>query len=209
MKRIFGVCLLLILTASAYGQEADATQVTKEKTFTGDPVEFTCKHPVTDEKIPLQVILPKGWMRNPAFGTVVYQPANSDDYYEPPMIEFQARCEGECNAEAIPGNIEGYIQRLKDGWKKLSTGDPELDKLGTIVEIIKEEKSEGQWLLEVKLTYPEGVSDAMYPPRYWIYRFLHNEDDPYYIFIKGKVPVDLADVFLSDVYGSCLSTAQR
>jgi len=208
MKRIFGVCLLLIFVASVYGQKAEATKVTKEKTFIGDPIEFTCKQPNTDEDIPLKVVLPKGWKLNPDFGTVVYQPANSDDYYEPPRIEFQAMCEGECKAEAIPGNIEEYIQRLKDGWKKLSTGNPELDKLGTKVEIIKEEKSEGQWLFEVKLTYPDGVSSAMYPPRYWIYYFLHNAQDPYFIFIKGKVPVNLADQFLSDVCASCLSTAK-
>ncbi len=208
MKRIFCVCLLLFFVASAYGQKTEENKGANEKTFIGDPIEFTCKQPNTDEDIPLKVVLPKGWKLNPDFGTVVYQPANSDDYYEPPKIEFQVRCEGECKAEAIPGNIEEYIQRLKDGWKKLSTGDPELDKLGTNVEIIKEEKSEGQWLFEVKLTYPEGVSDAMYPPRYWIYRFLHNVQDPYFILINGKVPVNLADQFLSDVCASCLSTAK-
>jgi len=195
MKRIFSVCLLLIFAALAYGQKAEETKITNEKIFTGDRVEFTCKRPNTDESIPLKVVL-------------VYQPANADDYYEPPRIEFEARCEGECKAEAIPENIEGYIQRLKDGWKKLSTGNPELDILGTNVEIIKEEKSEGQWLFEVKLTYPKGVSSAMYPPRYWIYRFLHNAQDPFFILIKGKVPVSLDDQFLSDVYASCLSTAK-
>jgi len=41
MKRIFGVCLLLIFVASVYGQKAEATKVTKEKTFIGDPIEFT------------------------------------------------------------------------------------------------------------------------------------------------------------------------
>lgn len=209
MKRITCVYLSLIFFVVAYGQKAEEKKVTNEKTFIGDPAEFTCKQPLTEESIPLKVILPKGWKLNPYFGTVVYQPANADDYYEPPSIEFQAKCEGECKAEAIPGNIEGYIQRLKAGWKTLSTGDAELDKLGTNVEIIKEEKSEGQWLFEVKLTYPEGVSDAMFPPRYWIYRFLHNAEDPFFILIKGKVPVNLADEFLSDVSASCLSTAKQ
>jgi len=208
MNRIFSVYLLVIFAAVAYGQKAEETKVTNEKTFAGEPMEFTCKQPNTDESIPLKVFLPKGWKLNSDFGTIVYQPANADDYYEPPRIEFQVRCEGECKAEAIPGNVEGYIQRLKAGWKKLATGDPELDMLGTNVEIIKEEKSEGQWLFEVKLTYPEGVSSAMYPPRYWIYRFLHNAQDPYFILINGKVPVNLADQFLSDVCASCLSTTK-
>ena len=208
MKRILHVCLLLSFVALAHGQKAEDSKVTNQEVFSGDPIEFTCKRPNTEESIPLKVILPKGWKLNPDFGTVVYQPANSDDYYEPPSIEFQARCEGECKAEAIPGNIEEYIQRLKDGWKTLSTGNPEFDKLGTNVEILKEEKSEGQWLFEVKLTYPEGVSSAMYPPRYWSYRFIHNAQDPFFILIKGKVPVNLADQFLSDVNASCLSTVK-
>jgi hypothetical protein len=208
MKRICYFYLFLIFVALSYGQKAEETKVTNDKPFTGDLIEFTCKRPNTDESIPLKAVMPKGWKVNPNFGTVVYQPANAVDYYEPPSIEFQVRCEGECKAEAIPGNIEEYIQRLKDGWKKLSTGNAELDMLGTNVEIIKEEKSEGQWLFEVKLTYPEGVSSAMYPPRYWIYRFLHTGQDPFFILIKGKVPVNLADKFLSDVYASCLSTVK-
>jgi len=208
MKRIYCACLSLIIAAMAYGQKAEENKVTNEKVFIGDQVEFTCIRPDTDKSITIKAVIPKGWKLNPDFGTVVYQPANSDDYYEPPSIEFQVRCEGECKAEAISGNIEEYIQRLKNGWKKLSTGNAELDILGTNVEIIKEEKSKGQWLFEVKLTYPTGVSSAMYPPRYWIYRFLHNAQDPFFILIIGKVPVNLADQFLSDVYASCLSTVK-
>ncbi|MCK5146888.1 hypothetical protein KAR48_09035 [bacterium] len=208
MKRLLCAGLFLILVTGGYGQIADENKESSEKTFIGDQVEFTCKRPNTGEEIPLKTILPKSWKRDPAFGTVVYQPANSDDYYEPPSIEHQVKCEGECAANAIPGNIEGYIERLKEGWKTLSTGDAELDKLGTNVEIIKEECSKGQWLFEVKLTYPRGVSSAMYPHRYWIYRFIHNAQDSFFILIKGKVPVNLADQFLPDVYMSCLSTVK-
>jgi hypothetical protein len=208
MRRIYCVFLTLILVTMAYGQKAKGNKEADEKTFIGDRVEFACKQPNTNESIPLKAVLPKGWKQNTDFGTIVYEPENRDDYYEPPSIEFQARCEGECKAEAIPGNIEGFIQRLKDGWKKLSTGNAELDIRGTNIEIIKEEESGGQWLFEVKLTYPEGVSSAMYPPRYWIYRFLHDAHDPFFILIIGKVPVNLADPFLSDVYASCLSTVK-
>ena len=205
MKRIYCIFLCLIFVASTYGQKAKKSKVTNEKTFIGDRVEFNCKRPDTDENIQIKAVIPKGWKLNPGFGTIVYQPANSDDYYDPPNIEFQVLCEGECRSEAIPGNIKKYIERLKNGWKKLSTGSAELDKLGTNVEIIKEEKSKGQWLFEVKLTYPAEISSAMYPPRYWIYRFLYNEHDPFFILVKGKVPVALADQFLFDVFTSCLS----
>lgn len=205
MKRFCTIFLFFMPLTVVFGQSEN---VNKGQAFVGDPVEFTCMQPITEESIPLRAILPKGWKLNPDFGTVVYQPADALDYFDPPMIEFQARCEGECKAEAIPGNIEGYIQRLKEGWKTLATGDPKLDKLGTHVEILKEEKSEGQWLFEVKLTYPEGVSNAMYPPRYWIYRFLHHGQNPFFILIKGMVPLMLADEFFSDVEAACLSTIQ-
>lgn len=208
MKCLLYVCVSLIILAAACGQKEEETKGTEEKAFSGDTIEFTCKHPNADEEIQLKATMPKGWKLNPDFGTVVYEPANAEDYFDTPRISFQATVQGEVRAEAIPGNIESYTQRLKEGWKKLSTGDPDLDKLGANVEILKEERSEGQWLFEVKLTYPEGVSSAMYPPRYWIYRFLHKAQDPFFILITGKVPVNLADQFLSDVEASCLSTTK-
>jgi len=209
MKRLNIVFLALILLAMVYTAGAGENKLIRNKEFTGDEVEFTCKHPVTEESIPMKAIVPKGWKVNPAFGTVVFEPGNADDYYEPPNIEFQALCEGESKAEAIPGNIKGYMMRLMQGWKTLSTGDPELDKLGTHVEVMKEKHSEGLWLFAVQLSYPEGVSDAMYPPRYYIYLFLQEAQDPYFILVKGQVPVNSGEQFLSDVYASCLTAAKR
>lgn len=58
MKRIYSACVLLIFIASAYGQETEKTKGTNEKTFTGDPIEFTCKRPNTDENIPLKAAIP-------------------------------------------------------------------------------------------------------------------------------------------------------
>jgi len=203
MKKLFCVFLFLALIAIAYGEETD------NSTFQGDAIEFAVIHPATEDSILLKAQIPEGWKVNPYFGTVVYQPANADDFYEPPNIEYQALCEGECKAEAIPGNIEAYIQRLKKGWQKLATGDEALDKLGANVEIIKEEKSEGQVIFEVKLTYPDGVSSAMYPPRYQLYHFLYNDQDPFFILTKGQIPVSLGDEFLSPVQSSCLTTARQ
>ena len=203
MKRFYLICLCLIHLVMVCGQKSD-----KNRDFTGDQIEFIVKKPLTEENVSLMAEVPKGWKVNPNFGTVVYQPGNSDDYYEPPLIEFQARCEGECKTEAIPGNIDGYIQRLKVGWKQLSTGDEELDKLGANVEILIEEKLKGQVMFEVKLTYPDGVSSSMYPPRHYIYRFLYADQDSYFILIKGIVPESLADEFLTEVRSSCVSTVK-
>jgi len=203
MKRMLCIGLLLVLPVLLVAQEAE------KEAFKGDVVEFTCQQPNTETPVPLQVTLPKGWKQNKAFGTMVFEPKNAGDYYEAPRMEFQIMCEGECKAEVIPLNIKKYMLRLMEGWKTLATGDPELDKQGTIVEVIKESQAEGQLLFAVKLTYPEGVSSAMYPPRYWIYLFLFNEKDPYFAFVKGKVPVSLKDEFLDDVMASCLTTVLK
>jgi len=209
MKRSNIIFLSLIFLTMVCIAGAGDNILTGDKEFTGDETELTCQHPLTEESIPMKITVPEGWKINPAFGTVVFQPADADEYYEPPNIEIQALCEGECESEAVPGNIRGYMQRLMQGWQTLSTGDPELDKQGAIVEVIKEKHSEGLWLFAVKLTYPEGVSSAMYPPRYYIYLFLHDAQDPYFILVKGIVPVNLADQFLSDVYASCMTAAKR
>lgn len=190
------------ISSSGQGKENPASQ---EKACSGAPIKFTCRRPNTEENVSLQVKLPGGWKRNPAFGTVVFEPGDAENYFETPSIEVEVLCEGEGKPEAIPGNILSYLQRMKAGWKTLATGNPEMDKLGTNVEIIKEEQSGDTRVFEVKLTYPEGVSAAMYPPRYWVYRFIHNPEDPFFILVKGKVPINLADQFLSNVRTACLS----
>ncbi len=84
-----------------------------------------------------------------------------------------------------------------------------MDNLGTNVEIVGDEQIGDARVFEVKLTYPEGVSAAMYPPRYWVYRFIHDPEDPYFILVKGKVPLNLADQFLSAVRAACLSVKKQ
>ncbi len=200
MKRLFYV-IIVLLFAGSVGARIPGQQ----KKISGDRVEFSCKQPGSGKELTIKAMVPAGWKRNTGFGTVLFQPPDAGDYFDPPNIEFQVLSEGEIKAEAMPGNIEGYIERLKKGWKKLATGNPELDEKGTIVTVNKEETIPGRWLLDVTLTYPEGVSSAMYPPRHWIYVFLHRAQDPYLMLIKGCVPVSLADQFLERVRTACLS----
>ena len=194
--------ILAGISSSGLGKE---NLVPQEKAGIEAPIKFTCRQPNTEDDVSLEVKLPGGWQRNPAFGTVVFEPGDAENYFETPSIEVEVLCEGECKPEAIPGNILSYLERLKAGWKTLATGNPEMDKQGTNVEIIKEEQSGDTRVFEVKLTYPEGVSAAMYPPRYRVYRFIHNPEDPFFILVKGKVPLNLADQFLSDIRTACLS----
>ncbi|MBU1693683.1 MAG: hypothetical protein KKC51_06935, partial [Verrucomicrobia bacterium] len=134
------------------------------------PTEIKVQGPDENTTVTLQIVLPKGWVVNPDFGTLVYEPGNRSDFFEIPSIEITTAVQGEASPEAIPGNIARHIQQTKDGWKKISTGNAELDAKGANVEVVEETQGDGEWLLKLKLTYPEGVSEAMYPPRYWIYR---------------------------------------
>jgi len=197
--------LLLFLIMAGINSSGQGTKDPGTPACSEVPMKFTCSRPNAEEDVILHANLPGGWKRNPAFGTVVFEPGDANEYFETPSIEVEVLCEGECVPQAIPGNILSYIQRLKAGWKTLATGNPEMDKQGAFVEIINDEQSEDTRILEVKLTYPEGVSMAMYPPRHWVYRFIHNPEDPFFILIKGKVPVNLAGQFLSDVRAACLS----
>ena len=189
-------------------QETAATQETATTQEAAPPTEITVQGPTEDTTVKLQIALPNGWEVNPDFGTLVYEPANRGDFFEAPRIEIVTAVEGQATPEAIPENIARFIQQTKDGSKKISTGDPALDAQGANVEIIEETQGAGEWNLTFKLTYPEGVSDAMYPPRYWIYRFLHRADEAFFVRIKGKVPINEADRFLTPVSDACKSAVR-
>lgn len=92
-----------------------------------------------------------------------------------------------------------------EGWTKIQTGNEALDAQNANVEVVEESADDGDWLLILKVTYPEGVSEAMYPPRYWIYRYLHRADEPFFVCIKGGVTMRYADQFLSAVTEACES----
>lgn len=187
---------------AAVPQETTATQEA------APPTEITVPGPTEDITVKLQIALPDGWEVNPDFGTLVYEPANRGDFFEAPRIEIVTAVEGQATPEAIPENITRVIQQIKDSSKTISTGDPALDAQGANVEIIEEKQDAGEWNLTIKLTYPEGVSDAMYPPRYWIYRFLHRTDEAFFVRIKGKVPINEADKFLTPISDACKSAVR-
>lgn len=207
MKKLKGLALLCLLLCMAGGLLADPNPTGdgsgKQETICGEKAMFMCPIPQSDEEVALEIALAAGWIRNTAFGTVVFDPPDAGDFYEAPRIEIQVLCEGECRAEAMAANIDSYVQRLKEGWKTLSTGDENLDKLNTKVEVLKDEKAGDSRVFAVSLTYPEGVSSAMYPPRFWIYRFVHKPGDSYFIMVKGKVPASLENDFYSVVEATC------
>ncbi|MBP7831036.1 MAG: hypothetical protein KA248_14080 [Kiritimatiellae bacterium] len=169
------------------------------------PTEVTIKAPDETTDVALQLVRPSGWEVNPDYGTLVYEPPNRDDYVDTPNIEIRAAVEGEVSAAAVPVNIARLIGAAKEGWKKIQTGNEALDAQNANVEVVEESADDGDWLLILKVTYPEGVSEAMYPPRYWIYRYLHRADEPFFVCIKGGVTLRYADQFLPAVTEACRS----
>lgn len=193
-SKAVAISLLIIICILGWGPAVPAAAA---------ETAFSCVLPNSDQQVALAVTLPEGWQRNTAFGTVVFEPGNAGDYFEAPNVEISAVCEGECAPAAIPANIDSFVQRLKEGWKTLATGNADLDKAGTAVEVLKDEKQGNARVFAVSLTYPEGVSAAMYPPRLYIYRFIHDPDEPYFILVKGLVPAALKSEFYTAVEAVC------
>jgi|GEM_PF-1641231 len=200
-----GIVVLQIF--SPLGQSSLQARVKK---FSSSKItELTVLKPNSDEKIALTIDLPEGWKRNMDFGTVVFEPANASDFFEIPSIEILLTCGGECEPGKIAQNIESHIQRLNKGWETLSTGNAELDKKGSIVEVLEDRKTGTSRLYEVRLTYPAGVSSAMYPPRIWIYRFINPPGDPFFILVNGKIPANLKNDFFPMLEAACLSVNKK
>jgi len=140
-KHYVAAALVLSLIMAGINSSGQGTENPATPACSGTPMKFTCSRPNAEEDVILRADSPGGWKRNPAFGTVVFEPGDAEEYFEAPSIEVEVLCEGACDPQAIPGNILSYIQRLKADWKTLASGNPEMDKLGANVKIIQDEQS--------------------------------------------------------------------
>lgn len=153
--------------------------------------------------------IPQQWMRNTDFGSIVFQPANKDDFFYPPMIQFTTSCGGSCDAAAIPANIEKAIQGIKDVLARpnINTGDAELDAIRADVEVLLEEKYEGDgWILAAAVTYPEELSSAQYVARIVIHAFRHHPGDKFFIQTTAHASIDQKDELLAVLTAACRAT---
>ncbi len=167
------------------------------------------KLPNSEDTLTVKARIPATWIRNPDFGTVVFQPKDYEDYFYPPFIQFTISCAGSCDPEAIPGNIENRIKGIIDTLTRpnINTGDPELDAIRANVEILTEEKfSENDWIFAAVVTYPENLSSAQYVPKVAVHAFCHHPGDAFFVETNASAHLDQKDEMLKILMAACKET---
>lgn len=182
--------------------EAEQTENLQDETF-------DINLPNSEDTLTVKARIPATWIRNPDFGTVVFQPKDYEDYFYPPFIQFTISCAGSCDPEAIPGNIENKIKGIIDTLTRpnINTGDPELDAIRANVEILKEEKfSENGWIFAAVVTYPENLSSAQYVPKVAVHAFCHHPGDAFFVETNARAHLDQKDDMLNILMAACKET---
>lgn len=182
--------------------EAEQTENLQDETF-------EIKLPNSEDTLTIKAGIPATWIRNPDFGTVVFQPKDYEDFFYPPFIQFTVSCAGSCDPEAIPGNIENRIKGIIDTLTRpnINTGDPELDAIRANVEILKQEKfSENDWIFAAAVTYPENLSSAQYVPRVAVHAFCHHPGDAFFVETNARAHLDQKDEMLKILMAACKET---
>ncbi len=157
----------------------------------------------------IQAKIPRGWERNPEFGTAVFQPPDKDDFFYPPLIQYRASCGGACDPSAVPANIEAAFRSLKDilARPNINTGDPALDAVRATVDVLREEKvGDGTWILAAAVTYPENLSSALYVPKIVVHVFRHRPGDGFFVQTSAHAPLDQKGKLLDVLIAACRST---
>lgn len=187
-------------------EENVQTEIKKEEL---QPESFDIQLPNSEESITVQAAIPATWVRNPQFGAVVFQPENHEDYFYPPIIQYQISCAGSCDPNAIPGNIENRIKGIKDtlASPNINTGDPELDAIRANVEILAEEKfSEDGWIIAAAVTYPKHLSSALYIPKIVVHTFCHHPGDGFFVQTTARTDLEQKEELLPVFIKACKKT---
>jgi hypothetical protein len=178
-----------------------------EEALNGVAVEIELPQP--QGTLFIQVKIPRGWERSPEFGTVVFQPPDKDDFFYPPLIQYQASCNGTCDPSAIPANIEAALRSLKDtlALPNINTGDPVLDAVRATVDVLREEKAgDGTWILAAAVTYTENLSSALYVPKIVVHAFRHRPGDGFFVQTSAHAPLDQKEKLLDVLIAACRAT---
>lgn len=207
-------CLILVMICSQCSKGNDRTEEKiqepkKEALADLQEKNLEIQIPMSDDTQTVQAKIPATWIRNPLFGTVVFQPADYEDQFDPASIEYQISCAGSCDPNAIPGNIENKIKGIKDTLLRpnINTGDPELDAIRANVEILLEEKfSDDGWILAAAVTYPEHLSSSLYIPKVVISSFRHHPEDKFFVQTSARVNLKQKDELLTVLMKACKST---
>ena len=165
--------------------------------------------PMSEATLQVKAQIPAGWVRNPDFGGIIFQPEDYADYFYAPLIQYQTSCAGSCDPKAIPGNIEKAIQGIKETLARpnINTGDPELDAVRANVTIIADEKfSKDGWITAAAVTYPENLTSAQYVPKIVVHSFLHHQGDGFFVQTTAHAHLNQKNELLSLLIEACKMT---
>ena len=170
---------------------------------------FEIKLPKSEDTLTVKAKIPATWIRNPDFGTVVFQPKDYEDFFYPPFIQFTVSCAGSCDPAAIPRNIENRIKGILDTLTRpnINTGDPELDAIRADVDILIHEKfSENDWIFAATVTYLENLSSAQYAPKVAAHAFCHRPGDAFFLETNARAHLDQKDELFDLLLAACKKT---
>ena len=214
------VCALMVMMFCCFGCGGGEKSVenveTKEESVQAEaekealqPESFDIKLPLSEDTQTVQAQIPSTWIRNPQFGSVVFQPQDYENYFYPPMIQYEISCAGSCDPDAIPGNIEKQIKSIKDTLIRpnINTGDPELDAIRANVEILAEERiSDDGWIIACQVIYPEHLSSALYVPKVVIHTYRYHPGDRFFVHTSAHIDLKQKDELLSVLMEACKKT---
>ncbi|MFP4082256.1 MAG: hypothetical protein ACLFVG_05795 [Candidatus Aminicenantes bacterium] len=211
---IFIISLITISCSKSSEDKTEATQpeISNPETAPTENLQnetFEIELPNSEDTLTVNARIPATWIRNPDFGTVVFQPKDYEDYFYPPFIQFTISCAGSCDPEAIPGNIEKRIKGIIDTLTRpnINTGDPELDAIRANVDILTEEKfSENDWIFAAVVTYPENLSSVQYVPKVAVHAFRHHPGDAFFVETNARAHLDQKDEMLKILMAACKET---
>jgi hypothetical protein len=165
--------------------------------------------PLSQGTLSVRAGIPRAWERNPDFGGPVFQPPDKDDYFYPPLLQYQASCGGSCEPSAIPANIEAALRSIKESLARpnINTGDPSLDAIRARVDIFREERIEEKiWILAAGVVYPENLPRSLYVPKFVVHGFRYRAGDGFYIQTAAHGPLDRKNELLDLLIAACLAT---
>lgn len=214
---VLSVFIIIFNVSGCSRQENEQAEALTPETVTSESVpaealqseSFDLELPLSKGVLSVQVKIPTAWIRNPDFGAVVFQPKNKDDFFYPPLIQFETACSGPCEPAAIPANIEKAIKDIKDTLTKpnINSGDPEFDAVRAKVDILLEERTEkGGWLLAAAVTYSEDLSSSLYVPKFVVHGFHYRTGDDFYIHTAAHGPIGQQDALLALLTKACRLT---
>ena len=169
------------------------------------PVTVAVALPNSEQTASVSLELPPGWTESTKLS---FEPPKQVDEYFPTNFSLRAECQGNCDPEAIPKNMERGLTNLKKmaGQPNFNTGDPKLDAVRGKVEILEESDLEQGKLLALQVTYSQEVlRSGPYKQDFKIKCVWHQKGHPFFVELYGRGPLEMEQSCLAPMLSMCRS----